>query len=62
MWQVWGWFSVKSFSGVQTPSISCFGLFVWFYNLYLISACGIYFPEQGSNPGLLNSEQGVLAI
>ena len=27
----------------------------------LIAACGIYFPDQGLNPGLLNWELGVLA-
>ena len=27
----------------------------------LAAACGIYFPDQGSNPGPLHWERGVLA-
>ena len=37
-----------------------FYLFIWLY-LVLVAAYGIYFPDQGLNPGILHCELGVLA-
>ena len=34
-------------------------LFIWFRRV-LVTACGTYFPDQGSNPGPLHWEHGVL--
>ena len=40
---------------LATLSLSCTAL------AFLVTACGIYFPEQGSKPGPLHWEHGVLA-
>ena len=34
-------------------------LFIWL-SWVLVAACGIYFPDEGSNPGPLHWEHGVL--
>ena len=36
-------------------------LFIWQCQV-LVIACGIYFPDQGSNPGPLHWEHGALAV
>ena len=36
-------------------------LFTYLFVPVLVVACGIYFPDQGSNPGPLHWEHGVLA-
>ena len=35
-------------------------LFTYLFVPVLVVACGIYFPDQGSNPGPLHWEPGVL--
>ena len=37
-----------------------FYLCIWLHQV-LVAACGIEFPDQGSNPGLLHWKQGALA-
>ena len=37
-----------------------FLIFIWLHQV-LVIACGIYLPDQGSNPGSLHWECGVLA-
>ena len=52
------WFNLQSVSGILPFSLLLY-FFIWLHPV-LVAAHRIYFPDQGSNPGLLHWEHGVL--
>ena len=55
----WGGGIVRDFAIDRYTLLSFFLPFFWLH-WALVVACGIQFPDQGSNPGPLHWERGVL--